>query len=47
MSGYAGEAGKRADFSAEDLVRKPFTDHELLERIEDRLTRRSRVAEAG
>jgi len=47
MSGYAGEAGKRADFSAEDLVRKPFTDHELLERIEEKLSRRARVAEAG
>jgi PAS domain S-box-containing protein len=46
MSGYAGEAGKRADFSAEDLVRKPFTDHELLDRIEDKLSR-SRVAVAG
>jgi PAS domain S-box-containing protein len=47
MSGYAGEAGKRADFAAEDLVRKPFTDHELLERIEDKLSGRSRVAAAG
>lgn len=47
MSGYAGEAAKHADFSAADVVKKPFTDHELLERIEDKLSRRSRVAAAG
>jgi two-component system cell cycle sensor histidine kinase/response regulator CckA len=47
MSGYAGEAGRRADFSAEDLVRKPFTDHELLERVEDKLSGRSKVAATG
>jgi PAS domain S-box-containing protein len=47
MSGYAGEAAKRADFSADDLVRKPFTDHELLERIEEKLSGSARVAAAG
>jgi CheY-like chemotaxis protein len=44
MSGYAGEASKHAAFSAEDLVRKPLTDHDLLERIEEKLTQRSRAA---
>jgi CheY-like chemotaxis protein len=44
MSGYAGEAGKRADFSPEDLVHKPLNEHELLERIEEKLSRRSRAA---
>ena len=44
MSGYAGEAGKRADFPSDDLVPKPFTDHELLERIEEKLSHRSRAA---
>jgi CheY-like chemotaxis protein len=44
MSGYAGEAGKRADFAADDVVLKPFTDHELLERIEEKLSHRSRAA---
>jgi CheY-like chemotaxis protein len=43
MSGYAGEAGKRADISPEDLVRKPFDEHELLERIEEKLSQRSRA----
>ncbi len=44
MSGYAGEAGKHAAFSPEDLVRKPVTDHDLLERIEQKLTQQVRAA---
>ncbi len=47
MSGYAGEAGKRADIPLEELVRKPFTDHELLERIEGKLSRRSALWDSG
>ena len=43
MSGYAGEAGKRADIPPEDLVRKPFDEHELLERIEEKISQRSRA----
>jgi CheY-like chemotaxis protein len=38
MSGYAGEAAKGADFAAADLVHKPFSDHELLDRIEQKLS---------
>jgi PAS domain S-box-containing protein len=37
MSGYAGEAANRPDFAAADLLHKPFTDHELIERIEEKL----------
>jgi len=44
MSGYAGEAGEHADFVVEEALSKPFSDHELLERIEAKLSRRSRVA---
>jgi len=38
MSGYAGEAAKRPDFATADLINKPFADHELLERIEQKLS---------
>jgi len=44
MSGYTGEAGEHSDFVAEDTLSKPFTDHELLERIEAKLARRPAAA---
>src|SRR5690606_19768750 len=44
MSGYAGEAGAHSDFVAEDTLSKPFSDQELLERIEAKLSRRSTAA---
>ena len=44
MSGYTGEAGEHSDFVAEDTLSKPFTDHELLERIEAKLSRRPAAA---
>jgi len=47
MSGYAGEAGEHADFIAEDALAKPFTDHELLDRIESKLAPRPATAAAG
>jgi two-component system cell cycle sensor histidine kinase/response regulator CckA len=39
MSGYAGEAGQHAEFEAGEALSKPFTDHDLLERIEAKLAR--------
>jgi PAS domain S-box-containing protein len=47
MSGYAGEAGEHSDFVAGDALAKPFSDQELIERIEAKLSRRPRASAAG
>lgn len=47
MSGYAGEAGDHAEFVADDALSKPFSDRELLERIEVKLSLRSGAAATG
>ena len=47
MTGYAGEAGEHSDFVVEDALSKPFSDHELIERIEAKLARRPRAVVAS
>ena len=44
MSGYTGEAGEHADFVVEDTLSKPFSDQELLERIEAKLSHQPAAA---
>jgi CheY-like chemotaxis protein len=44
MTGYAGEAGAHAEFVPEDTLAKPFSDRELMDRIDHKLARRVAVA---